>query len=203
MIAHVLTTARLVLAAGFAVGVAYVARRPEVTTLAAILLSALAIIEEFTDMFDGMVARRTGTSSKLGGIYDPLADSLARLAIYFAMAMVGWISMAVPLVMTGRDIIVAYTRIIHAATGGRTGARISGKLKAIVQGGGIPVVVGMAWLYCHGGDSAAFGFLRPVTPEVVGVLRTVGAGILLVVTVWSLIDYLFGALAGMRKMAKM
>ena len=53
----------------------------------------------------------------------------------------------------------------------------------------------------HGGENAALDFLVPVTPAVVGTLRIIGAGILIVVTVWSLLDYLHASLPGMRKMA--
>jgi len=104
--------------------------------------------------------------------------------------MVGWIAWAVPLVMAGRDIVVAYTRIANATVGAEISARFSGKFKAIVQGGGIPVVIVLA---------------MPVTLEVLGagtveMSRLVAAGILIVVTLWSLIDYMIGAWPAVRQM---
>jgi CDP-diacylglycerol--glycerol-3-phosphate 3-phosphatidyltransferase len=161
-----------------------------VSSGAAIALLAMALIEEMTDVFDGWAARRFGTVSALGGILDPLVDSLSRATIYFAMARVGWIPWAVPLVMVGRDIIVAYTRIANATVGAATSARFSGKFKAIIQGGGIPVVIVLA---------------MPVTRETlaegtVEMLQFVAAGILVSVTLWSLIDYIIGALPAIRQM---
>ncbi len=190
MVAYVLTLGRLLLAACFAVCLALLAADGHVSTVAAIALLALALIEELTDIFDGWAARHFGTVSRLGGILDPLVDSLARATIYFAMAMVGWIAWAVPLVMVGRDIVVAYARIANATVGAATSARLSGKLKAIVQGGGIPVIIVLA---------------MPVTLDAVGgetleMLRLVAAGILIVVTLWSLIDYLIGAWPAVRQM---
>ena len=173
-----LTLGRLVLAAAFA---ACVGLGPEVLSMEwAIGLAALALLEELTDLFDGMAARRFGTASVLGGLLDPLSDSLSRLTIYFAMALAGWVTIAAPLVMTGRDLVVAYTRTVQALTGGKTSARVSGKLKAVVQGGAIPVLVLLAW---HaGGDPAKVEAVRGgVTAAVIAV------------TLWSLADYVRGA----------
>ncbi|MDP6546151.1 MAG: CDP-alcohol phosphatidyltransferase family protein [Phycisphaerae bacterium] len=190
MVAYVLTLGRLVLAVCFAVCLAMWAVDGGVSSGAAIALLAMALIEEMTDVFDGWAARRFGTVSALGGILDPLVDSLSRATIYFAMARVGWIPWAVPLVMVGRDIIVAYTRIANATVGAATSARFSGKFKAIIQGGGIPVVIVLA---------------MPVTRETlaegtVEMLQFVAAGILVSVTLWSLIDYIIGALPAIRQM---
>ena len=120
MLAYLLTFARLPLAGAFAAIVAVLAGGSPVPVGWAIVLFVIAGCEELTDLLDGLVARRTGTASQLGGLLDPLADSLARLTMYFAMALAGWITIAVPLVMTARDIVVAYTRIVQALTGGKT-----------------------------------------------------------------------------------
>ena len=194
MLANLITLARLPLAAGFAlaVGAAADAAGAGDTIPAAWAwgLIAIAAFEELTDFLDGWVARRTHTASRLGGILDPLADSLARLTMYFALALVGWVTLAVPLLMALRDIVVSYTRTVQAMTGGKTSARLSGKLKAVVQGGGVfVVVVVMAnWL----GPYNDFGQMA--------IALTAWAVIL--VTVWSLADYIRGALPGLRALAK-
>jgi len=194
MVAYILTFGRLVLAAGFAVVLALaVAGGGAVSNLAAAVLIALAVSEELTDAFDGWAARRFGTVTRLGGILDPLADSLARLTVYFAMALAGWITIAVPLVMSGRDIIVAYTRVANAAAGQATSARFSGKLKAIIQGGGIVAVILLAWAASSGA----------VAPDLCAALRAAAAGILIAVTLWSLADYLYAAWPAIVKMKQM
>jgi len=186
MLAYILTFARLPLAGAFAAIVAVLAGGSPVPVGWAIVLFVIAGCEELTDLLDGLVARRTGTASQLGGLLDPLADSLARLTMYFAMALAGWITIAVPLVMTARDIVVAYTRIVQALTGGKTSARASGKFKAVVQGAGVFVIVGLAasqaWL--EGG--------------LVQILRAVIAALIIAVTSWSLVDYVRGAGTGIR-----
>jgi CDP-diacylglycerol--glycerol-3-phosphate 3-phosphatidyltransferase len=186
MLAYLLTFARLPLAGAFAVVVAVQAGRPGVPAGWAIVLFAIAGCEELTDYLDGLVARKTDAASPLGALLDPLADSLARLTMYFAMALTGWITIAVPLVMTARDIVVAYTRIVQALTGGKTSARTSGKFKAVVQGAGVFAVVGLAagqaWL---GG-------------ELDQILRAAIAAVIIAATSWSMLDYVHGAGAGIR-----
>ena len=106
--------------------------------------------------------------------------------MYFAMALAGWITIAVPLAMTARDIVVAYTRIVQALTGGKTSARTSGKLKAFVQGAGIFAIVGFA-----------AGQAR-LDPNLVQVLRAGIAALIIAVTSWSLLDYIHDAGPGIR-----
>jgi len=190
MLAYILTFGRLVLAAALAAAVFFVSDRAGISIAAAQALIALAIAEELTDIFDGWAARRFGTVSSLGGILDPLIDSLSRCAIYFSMAYAGWITPAVPLVMAARDIIAAYARIANASVGADTSARFSGKFKAIIQGGGIPVVIALA----GGATCEALG------AAVVGALRLAVAGVLIVVTVWSMIDYIIGAWPAAKEM---
>ncbi|MDP6545071.1 MAG: CDP-alcohol phosphatidyltransferase family protein [Phycisphaerae bacterium] len=190
MLAYVLTLGRLPLAACFAALIAMLTDGGHVSNGVAIGLIVVAIVEELTDIFDGWAARRFGTVTRLGGILDPLVDSLSRGAIYFAMAFAGWITLAVPLVMVARDIIVAYTRIANASIGAATSARFSGKFKAIIQGGAIPVVVVLA----------APAALDSLGSGAVDALRLVVAGILIVVTVWSMIDYIIGAWPAVRRM---
>lgn len=154
------------------------------------LLITIALVEEATDVFDGWLARKTGTASELGGILDPLCDSLARLAMYFGLGLLGFVSIAVPLVMTGRDLIVAYVRIFAALTGGKTSARASGKIKAVVQGAAAPLLVLIAWA-------------KPMlSREGYGLWVLWIAAVVIAVTLWSLLDYLSGAASAWRSKQK-
>ena len=181
----ILTLGRLPLAGAFAVVVAMTAGGPA-GGAATVALAALAALIELTDLLDGMVARRTGTVTELGGLVDPLCDSLSRLTVFFAAALAGWIWIGVPLVMVGRDVIVAYVRIVCARTGRQTSARISGKLKAIVQGVAVFVVILAASPW--------------ISPGAVAPIRIVTAATVIAVTLWSLVDYLRGGLAAAREM---
>jgi CDP-diacylglycerol---glycerol-3-phosphate 3-phosphatidyltransferase len=186
MIAHAVTLSRLGIAAGFIVCLVRAMETGGLTTGWTILLVAIAVAEEATDIVDGVIARRLGTAGPIGGILDPLCDSLSRLAMYFALALCGLVTIAVPLVMTGRDIVVSYVRIFSALTGGRTSARVSGKLKTIVQGSGAPLLVLVAWQRPH------------LSPEATDRWTTWIAVAVIAVTVWSLVDYLTAAASAYR-----
>ena len=186
MLAYVLTLSRLVLAGGFAAWVCAIGPTGKLTLVPGLGLCVLAIAAELTDIFDGVAARASGTASEFGGILDPLVDSLGRLAIYFALAYARWVTWAVPLVMTARDIIVAYTRVVNAMTDNKTSARLSGKIKAVIQGGGVPVLVALEWMRVA------------VDPLWSARLLAFGTALLVGVTLWSLGDYVAAALPGAR-----
>lgn len=93
----------------------------------------LLIIIEFTDAFDGKIARRYGLTSEYGATLDPFADSLSRLIIYWALAVTANVIFLVPLVMAVRDVTVAYARIVLAQNNQTVSAKLSGKVKASVQ----------------------------------------------------------------------
>jgi CDP-diacylglycerol--glycerol-3-phosphate 3-phosphatidyltransferase len=173
MLAYALTLGRLLLAAGFAACVAALGGAAGGAGATALLL-VLALGVEASDLLDGPVARRAGTASRLGGLLDPLCDSISRLTMYFAAALAGWVTLAVPLAMTGRDLVVAYVRTVRAHVGGSTSARSSGKLKAIIQGAGIMAIV----------------LLAPAAGRWAGPARLAVAAAVLAATGWSLIDYL-------------
>ena len=93
----------------------------------------LLLIIEFTDLYDGIIARRYGLVSESGATLDPFADSVSRLIVYWALATKGLVILFVPLIMALRDITVAYSRIVLAQHKRTVSAKKSGKLKASVQ----------------------------------------------------------------------
>jgi len=93
----------------------------------------LLLIIEFTDLYDGIIARRFGLVSEAGATLDPFADSVSRLIIYWALATQSLVLFLVPLIMAIRDITVAYSRIVLAQNNRTVSAKKSGKLKASVQ----------------------------------------------------------------------
>ncbi|MFP4215478.1 MAG: CDP-alcohol phosphatidyltransferase family protein [Phycisphaerae bacterium] len=187
---YLITFSRLGFAAVFAalVGLADAGEGLSLVMAAGIIV--VAIVGEITDTLDGQLARRTGNVTELGGLLDPLMDSLSRLIMFFALALVGWITIAVPLVMGFRDIVVSYTRIIQARTGGKTSARWSGKIKAVVQAVVAPVVVACVWV---GGAFPAFA------TAAIWAIHSL-SGLLIAVTLWSMLDYIRGAWKGIHRM---
>lgn len=170
-----LTWARIALAPLFVVVFLHVPGRT-----GAVLALVVALLSELTDVCDGMVARRMGTVTDLGKILDPLADSVSRLTIFICLVKAGIAPLELVLLILYRDSVVATIRTVCASKGVVVAARWSGKLKAIVQAGGI-----LAILALH----AVFG---PAEPDWLAKGYAVVLAVITVVTVSSGIDYVTG-----------
>ena len=53
------------------------------------LLWGLFLVIEVSDLFDGLAARRTGTVSDFGKLFDPYADVFARITYFVCFALDG------------------------------------------------------------------------------------------------------------------
>jgi CDP-diacylglycerol--glycerol-3-phosphate 3-phosphatidyltransferase len=148
----------------------------------------LAGLIELTDVLDGTVARRRGEVSDLGRFLDPFADSLSRMSVFLAffahqprLAEIWMVA-----VIFYRDMMVAYVRIWSMWHGVVQAARLSGKLKAIVQGVAILVI-------CIGALAGACGWLDA------GLTRDIAWWIMVGVTVVTAVSGIEYA-AGLRRL---
>jgi CDP-diacylglycerol--glycerol-3-phosphate 3-phosphatidyltransferase len=127
---NAVTASRLVVALGVAALTPWSGR--ETWAVAASL--ALVAVIEVSDLVDGYLARLHNSVSPFGKVFDPYADSISRLIVYWSLAVVGRCLAFVPLVMAVRDVTVAYFRMLMMRRGMDVSARYTGKLKAAVQG---------------------------------------------------------------------
>jgi CDP-diacylglycerol---glycerol-3-phosphate 3-phosphatidyltransferase len=99
------------------------------------LLLPLAVLIEMSDMADGFVARRTGTASDVGTVYDGMADLIARMTEFICLAAIGAIGFVPVLVFLWREGLVITAQRVASDTGARViYGRIGGKLKGVTQG---------------------------------------------------------------------
>ena len=129
-VANAVTASRLVLALPVAVLTLWSRDQPWAMAASTALIVAI----ELSDLADGYLARRSNSVSPFGKLFDPFADSVSRLTVYWSLAIIGRCLAFVPLVMAVRDVTVSYARIIMTKRGVDAGARHTGKLKALVQG---------------------------------------------------------------------
>ena len=66
----------------------------------------IAFIAAITDALDGLLARRFGWQSRLGGILDPLADKLMLLVSFVVLTMVGAIPLWLTALVVCRDLVI-------------------------------------------------------------------------------------------------
>lgn len=141
---------------------------------------ALMLLAEMSDLLDGYVARLTGQVTAPGKILDPMADALYRGLVFLAFAFNGWIPLWMMAAIFVRDLTVAYLREYAESRGKTQGARLSGKIKAVVQGVVQLVIVGVA----------LFAGVNGTTLTVFALLMLAAVG----VTLYSLFDYLVSIL---------
>ncbi len=98
------------------------------------ILIGLLIISEFSDVFDGILARSRNEVTDLGKVLDPMADSITHISLFlsFTQGIVG-LPLLLVLVFLYRDIFISTLRTLCALKGVALAARISGKMKAILQ----------------------------------------------------------------------
>jgi len=86
-----------------------------------------------TDWLDGRVARRTGRTSPLGSLLDPIADKILVLAVLVVLidqaVFPGWMVAAI----VAREFLVSGLRLAAIERGVVLGARDLGKLKTWAQ----------------------------------------------------------------------
>ena len=98
------------------------------------LLLAIVAVLELSDIFDGLIARKTNQVTTLGKILDPMADSIVRLSVLFTFTK-GLVQLPVllTLLFLFREILISTLRTLCALNGHALAARFSGKLKAVIQ----------------------------------------------------------------------
>lgn len=130
------------------------------------VLIFLVVLAELSDLFDGIAARRKNQVTELGKILDPMADSIFRLSVFltFTQGLVG-LPLWLVLFFFYRDSIISTLRTVCALRGFALSARLSGKVKAVVQCFAMLVILSLMIPYAWGMIDLAF--LRTVSFYVV------------------------------------
>ena len=147
----------------------------------------LMLAAEATDFVDGYVARSTARVTNFGKILDPMADTIYHSSVFVAFVINGWMPVWMFAIIVWRDLTVSYLREIAETQSETLGARMSGKIKAAVQGMAQIILVLMVAM--NGIDSFA-----PYSITAQSILYIVVA-----VTIFSLCDYVNSA---MRKLLR-
>lgn len=112
-------------------------------TLPYILLSLL-IVSELSDAFDGFIARRFNQVTDLGKVLDPMADSIARIAVFLAFTLDPIrVPMLLVFVILFRESAISTLRTVCALHGFALAAHKSGKIKAVIQAIAAFTIVGL------------------------------------------------------------
>lgn len=98
-----------------------------------IIVLILFIIASFTDMLDGMIARKNNLITTFGKFADPIADKLLVNSVLIVMCYKHMVPVVPVILMLARDIIVDGCRMMASNNGVVVAAGILGKLKTVLQ----------------------------------------------------------------------
>ncbi len=104
----------------------------------------LFLFAMFTDILDGIIARKFNLITKLGAFLDPLADKLILILYFIFLQNYGIYPLWLLLVFFGREMIVDGFRSFAISQNVYMGAIKSGKIKALLQT--ISIVLGLIFI---------------------------------------------------------
>jgi CDP-diacylglycerol--glycerol-3-phosphate 3-phosphatidyltransferase len=139
-------------------------------------------VSELSDAFDGYLARKFHQVTDLGKILDPMADSIYRISVFLTFTRP---PVNLPLLLVFlflyRDSVISTLRTICALRGFALAARVSGKIKAIIQAFAAFFILLMMILYAY-----------EIIPQVILTKSAIAVTSLAVVySLYSGIEYLF------------
>ncbi len=129
-------------------------------------------VASLTDWLDGYLARRRRQITRLGQIMDPIADKLLTSAAFISLVQLGAAPAWMVALIIGREIGVTGLRSLAQSKGITMPASYLGKIKMVTQVTAVLLVIM---------GQGPFPLLEPV--------GYVGLWIVLVIAVWSAIDY--------------
>jgi len=178
--ANFVTALRILLAPVFYA--IFTTRAPDGTIglIPVIILWILFAVIESSDFVDGALARRHSTVSDFGKLFDPFADSFARLTYFLSFVAVGIMPVWIFLLVMYRDVGVSFVRLLCMKHGVAMSAQLSGKIKA--------------WVYAIAGGAGlalvtAQSFMSEDIISIVKVVTDVTFWICALTAIWTMIDY--------------
>lgn len=125
---------------GFEFPTYMVAGRVEIN-LKYIICGILFIIASVTDSLDGYIARKNNQVTDFGKVMDAIADKILVNGILIALAVDGFISVAIPVIVITRDTFVDSIKMVAGQSGHAVGASIWGKIKTICMMIGVALML--------------------------------------------------------------
>ena len=144
------------------------------------ILLPLIIFAEFTDFLDGYFARKTNQVSNFGKLFDPFADVILHLTVFFCYTISGYVSPFIMLLFAYREFGMLFVRLLAAQKGVAIGARKGGKFKTVLY-----VVAGFFSLFLE--CAKRLGYSLPENLMYIGYIFYIMG---LIASYVSFIDYL-------------
>lgn len=105
-----------------------------------VICGIIFVVASLTDFLDGHLARKYNLVTDIGKVMDAIADKILVNAVLIILAVNGYISVVVPVVIVSRDIIVDSIKMVAGQKSGAVGASKTGKIKTACMMSGITLL---------------------------------------------------------------
>ena len=105
-----------------------------------LICGVIFMIASLTDFIDGYLARKYNLVTDMGKVMDAIADKILVNGVLIIFAVIGWISVIVPLIIVCRDIAVDSIKMVAGSKNGAVAASKTGKLKTAFMMSGLTIL---------------------------------------------------------------
>ena len=105
-----------------------------------IICGIIFLVASLTDFLDGYLARKYNMVTDMGKVMDAIADKILVNGVLIILAIDGFISPVIPVVIVCRDIIVDSIKMVAGSKSGAVGDSKAGKVKTAVMLVGITLL---------------------------------------------------------------
>ena len=105
-----------------------------------LICGVIFMIASLTDFIDGYLARKYNLVTDMGKVMDAIADKILVNGVLIIFAVIGWISVIVPLIIVCRDIAVDSIKMVAGSKNGAVAASKAGKLKTAFMMSGLTIL---------------------------------------------------------------
>ncbi len=97
-----------------------------------VILWPFLLFAEFTDFLDGYFARKNNDISDFGKFFDPFADVVLHVTVFFCYVHSGYMPMWMLVLIVLREMSILFIRLLAQKEGFSMGAVMGGKIKTVL-----------------------------------------------------------------------
>ena len=135
-----------------------------------IICGVIFLIASLTDFLDGYLARKYNLVTDLGKVMDAIADKILVNGVLIVLAVEGYISVIIPVIIVSRDIIVDSIKMVAGQKNGAVGASMAGKVKTSFM------LVGITLLFFYNLPFSLFNFYPAQVIIIIATLLSIISG---------------------------
>ena len=129
-----------------------------------LICGVMFLIASLTDYLDGHLARKYNLVTDLGKVMDSIADKILVNGVLIILAVEGYISVIIPVIIVSRDIIVDSIKMVAGQKNGAVGASYAGKVKTAFM------MVGLTLLFFY---NLPFSLINVYPAQVIIMIATI------------------------------